>query len=232
MSDTLITITLVNSSSTPKDFYFFQEPAKYTGGAEVYSNSLLHCEVSPLISQGTRYQFQLKLKHHAGVQSLKNPVMVGQPSGYYSAIQEIGLTPADGTNTSATIMSARPLGLSIPAVPDASQNVQTGAFRIIVPEYDSSLETYYGGSAVELSDGTIVLSNFSTLTPNSYLDCQPVLTFYVAIGSYESGQVMNFTASSSGNSVGVCDATGGDTDFYVEYTSSGNFVTTIKRRPN
>lgn len=228
----LITITLINNSGTPRDFYFFQEPAKYTGGAEIYSNSLLHCQIASYSSQGTSYQFQLELQYHAGVQSFKNTPEVGKPSGYYSAIQQIDLTPADGVAASVATMTAQPLGLSLPVIPDASQNVQAGAFRIVVPQFDSSLETYYGGSAVSLSDGTVVLSNFSTLTPNSYLDCQPVLTFYVALGSYESGQVMNFTTSSSAASVGVCDATKGDTDFYIEYTSSGNFVSSIKRRPH
>ena len=37
---TLLTINVKNLESATQEFYFFQEPAVYTGGSQVFSNSL------------------------------------------------------------------------------------------------------------------------------------------------------------------------------------------------
>ena len=222
MSVTTIEINLFNNSSYPMDFYFFQEPAKYIGGDKVYSNSLLNYRLAPS-SLGAMFKFQLELQYYAGVQPVTQPLVIGEPSGYPSAIQQIGLTPANGVASNCTTMQVDPLGLTPQAAAESQPAVQPGAFRIVTPVYNSEITTYLGGAAVALNDGSVILSNFTKLTPNHYLDCQPVLKFYVATGSYKSGTVMNFTSASI--SAALCDATNGNTVFRVDYDSSGQFTT-------
>ena len=222
MSATTIEINLFNNSNYPMDFYFFQEPATYIGGDKVYSNSLLNYKLAPS-SLGAMFKFQLELQYYAGVQPVTQPLVTGQPSGYPSAIQEISLTPAHGVATNCTTMQIEPLGLTPQSIVASEPAVQPGAFRIVTPVYNSEITAYLGGAAVALNDGSVILSNFTKLTPNNFLDCQPVLKFYVATGSYKSGTVMNFSAASV--TAALCDATKGNTVFRVDYDSTGQFTT-------
>ena len=58
--------------------------------------------------------------------------------------------------------------------------------------------------------------------PNQNIDCQPILKYYVAVGAYKPGTVMNFTQSSITSA--ICDFTGGKTTANVEYTKEGKWV--------
>lgn len=219
---TLIQINVKNDSPALQNFFFFQQPSMYVGGAEVYSNSLLSTPILPSSQGGSVYTFLLNLQYYAGVQQQVTPPQVGQPSGYSSAIRPIGLTPAAGgaaTNNCSNMIVSPALGLSPPT---QAQGVQPGAFRIVSPTYNPLLEQYNGGSAVQLINGTVVLSNFVTVNPSSNLDCQPVLKFYVQTGQYTSGTVMNFTTSSI--NAALCDATTGFTTFNVTYNPDGTWV--------
>lgn len=220
---TLIQINVTNNSPQLQNFFFFQQPAAYTGGSQVYSNSLLSTPLLPFSQSGSVYTFLLKLQYYAAVQQQVAPPVVGQPSGYTSAIQAIGLTPAPGgTPTSnCTTMSTSPLGLT---PPQTVSGVQPGAFRIVSPVYDPTKQQYNGGAGAQLGTGAVVLSSFVTVQPNSNLDCQPVLKFYVATGNYQSGTVMNFTSSSAG--AALCDATNGYTSFNVSYNVDGTWTVT------
>lgn len=218
---TLIQINVTNNSPVLQSFFFFQQPAIYQGGANVYSNSLLSTPILPSAQGGSVYTFLLKLQYYAGVQQQVAAPVVGQPSGYSSAIQAIGLTPAAGgtaTNNATTMIVSPALGLT-PPVP--ASGVQPGAFRIISPVYNPTLQQYNGGSAVQLINGAVVLSNFVTVNPNSNLDCQPILKFYVQTGQYTAGTVMNFTSSSV--NAALCDATSGFTTFNVTYNPDGTW---------
>lgn len=219
-TSTLIQINVTNNSPALQNIFFFQQPAVYTGGGNVYSNSLLSTPLLPFASSGSVYTFLLGLQYYAAVQQQVSPPVVGQPSGYTSAIQPIGLTPAaGGTPTSnCTTMSVSPLGLTPPVT---VSGVQPGAFRIVSPIYDPSLQQYNGGSGAQLANGQVVLSSFVTVQPNTNLDCQPVLKFYVATGTYQSGTVMNFTTSSV--NAALCDATNGFTTFNVSYNANGTW---------
>lgn len=220
---TLIQINVINNSPSTQNFFFFQQPAIYTGGQQVYSNSLLTASLAPYATSGGVYTFLLNLQYFAGVQDQISQPVVGQPSGYNSAIQMIGLTPAAGGTPSnnTTTMSASPLGLSVPV---NTTGVQPGAFRIISPVFNPTLKQYNGGSAVSLPNGGVVLSNFVSVSPNANLDCQPVLKFYVQTGSYTAGTVMNFTSSSA--TAALCDATSGFTTFNVSYNADGTWTVT------
>lgn len=218
---TLIQINVTNNSPALQNFFFFQQPAVYVGGSNVYSNSLLSTPLLPFAASGSVYTFLLGLQYYAAVQQQVAPPTVGQPSGYTSAIQPIGLTPAVGVTptSNCTNMSVSPLGL---APPVTVSGVQPGAFRIVPPVYDPALQQFNGGSGAQLANGRVVLSSFVTVQPNQNLDCQPVLKFYVATGSYQSGTVMNFTTSSV--NAALCDATNGFTTFNVSYNANGTWT--------
>src|SRR6201991_4929682 len=219
---TLITINVTNNSTTIQNFFFFQQPAVYSGGAEVYTNSLYTQALLPYATSGAVLSFSMLLQYNAGVQQQISPPQIGQPSGQLAAIQAINLTPAAGgqpTNNTTSMTVSPSLGLSVPV---STTGPQPGSFRIITPIFNPVLANYNAGSAVRALSGTITLSNFVTAPPNSNLDCQPVITFYVQTGTYTPGTVMNFTASSI--NAAICDATPGYTTFNVTYNVDGTWT--------
>lgn len=217
---TLITINVTNNSPAEQTFFFFQKPAIYVGGPTVYSNSLLSAIVEPYAKSGSIYEFELELQYYAGVQQQTPQLEVGKASGFASAIQAIELTPAQsGTETNCTTMSVNPaLGLT-PAT--NASGVELGAFRIVAPQFNPIATPFNGGSAV-MANGSVVLSNFITVQPSQNLDCQPILTYYVATGSFTAGTVMNFSGSSE--TAALCDATQGLTTFNVSYNRDGSWT--------
>lgn len=220
---TLIKINVTNNSNSLQNLFFFQQPASYTGGPNVYSNSIQSTSLEPYATSGSVYTFLINLQFYAGVQERYTPPVIGEQSGYTSAIQAIDLAPAAGgtPTNNKTIMVIKPLGLSTPINDPA---VQPGAFRIVSPIFDPNLSALNAGSAVKLANGSVVLSNFVTAAPNTNLDCQPVLKFYVQTGNYTAGTVMNFTASSA--TAALCDATAGYTTFNVSYQNDGSWKVT------
>ncbi len=219
---TLITINLQNNSSITQDFFFFQQPAIYNGGPEIYSNSLLSQNLTPFSNFGSVYTFQLLLQYYAGVQTQAPTLVVGQTSGYNSAIQAIDLADGGASVQDQTTMMINPsLGLTNPV---NGPGVQGRAFRIVTPTFDPTVSHYNAGSAVLLTSGSFVLSSFVTAYPNQNIDCQPVLKFYVQTGSYEAGTVMNFTSSSL--NAALCDATGPYKTFNVIYNVDGTWTIT------
>jgi hypothetical protein len=218
---TTITINVTNMSNVNQNFFFFQKPAIYSGGPQVYTNSLYTQTVLPFETSGSVLSFTMMLQYYAGVNQQVSPPQIGQPSGQLAAIQAINLTPATGgtpTNNTTTMTVSPSLGLSVPV---STQGPQTGSFRIITPPFNPTLTNYNAGSAVRQLSGAITLSNFVTAPPNSNLDCQPVIVFYVNTGNYTPGTVMNFTASSA--AAAVCDATPGFTTFNVTYKPDGTW---------
>lgn len=219
---TPITIIVRNNSPSQQNFFFFQQPAVYSGGPQVYTNSLFTSPLLPYASSGAMLSFTLLLQYYAGVQQQVAPPIVGQPSGFTAAIQAIGLTPISGPPpANTTNMTANPLGLS-PA--SATTGPQTGSFRIVVPTFNPSLQNFNAGSAVQNLDQSITLSNFVTAQPLTNLDCQPILKFYVQTGTYTPGTVMNFTASSQ--NAAVCDFTPGYPSYTVIYNADGTWTST------
>lgn len=218
---TLIQINVTNKSPFMENIFFFQQPAIYSGGPTVYSNSLLSTPLLPHSQGGSSTTFLLELQYYAGAQQRFQPPTVGKPSGYSSAIEPIELTPANGAsvNNSTSMIVAPALGL---APPVNVQGVEVGAFRIITPAFNSTVTPYNIGSAVTTPSGSVILSSFQTAHPSSNLDCQPVLQFYVAAGDYSAGTVMNFSTSSVG--AALCDATNGFTTFNVTYNADGTWT--------
>lgn len=219
---TLYTINVTNNSPTNQAFFFFQKPAVYTGGANVYSNSIYNQELQPYASSGAVLTFLFQQQYYAGVQTRVQPPIVGQASGYTTASQPIDLTMQSGVETNnTTLMSVNPsLGLT-PA--SYTPGVQPGAYRIVTPQFNPTLKQFNAGLAVKNSlTGAVVLSNFINAEPSKNIDCQPVLTFYVQTGGYEAGTVINFTTSSVG--AAKCDTTTGYTTFNVSYNADGSWT--------
>ena len=217
---TLLTINVTIMESATQGFYFFQQPAVYSGGAPVYSNSLYSQNLGNYDATGSTLTFQVNMQYYAGIQQAHSTPTVGQSSGYASASRAISLAPASGTANDWTTASVNPLGLSSPT---AGTGVQPGAFRITTPTY-SPPAIYNVGSAVQVNGG-ITLSNFVVANPASNTDCQPILKYYVQTGNYTAGTVMNFTQSSV--NAAVCDFTGGYSVINVTLNADGTWATQV-----
>ncbi|EJC80782.1 hypothetical protein Rleg4DRAFT_2435 [Rhizobium leguminosarum bv. trifolii WSM2297] len=221
---TMLTINVKNYESQTQSFYFFQQPAIYTGGGQVYSNSLFSQSLGNYDNTGAILTFQVNLQYFAGIQQANTPPQIGASSGYSSASRAIDLAPSPGGSgkpndwTTATV---NPLGLSSPIY---GEGVQPGAFRITTPVFNSP--PYFNvGSAVAVNGG-IVLSNFVQANPASNTDCQPILKYYVQTGAYTPGVVMNFTQSSV--NAALSDFTGGYSVCNVSLKSDGTWTTQLQ----
>ncbi|MDJ0680744.1 MAG: hypothetical protein QNJ18_12860 [Xenococcaceae cyanobacterium MO_167.B52] len=179
--------------------------------------------MQPYSTSGSVLTFNFLQQYYAGAQTQVPNLVVGQASGYTTASQPIDLTSSDpNTQTNNTTnMSVDPsLGLSVPAY---TEGVQSGAYRIVTPQFNSVAEKYNAGLAIQnASTGTVVLSNFINAEPLKNIDCQPILIFYVQTGNYEAGSVINFTTSSVG--AALCDTTQGITTFNVDYNADGSWT--------
>jgi hypothetical protein len=213
-----ITINVQNKSDTVQNFFFFQSPPTYSGGSEIYSNSLASYQLAPYASSGTILTFQCTLEPMAGVQQTHDTPVVGTFSGYSSASQPMEVATPGGTGKDKTLMAVSPLGLS-PAV--NQPGVQPGCFRIVTPAFDSNLYKYNAGSALRTSMGGVVLSNFVLAGPNQSIDIKPTMKFYVQTGTYTAGVVVSFTQSSA--TAALCDATPGYNIFLVTLQPDGSW---------
>lgn len=219
---TLLTINVKNYQPQTQNFYFFQQPAIYTGGGQVYSNSLFSQSLGNYDATGALLTFQVNLQYYAGIQQANTPPQVGQSSGYASASRAIDLASAgSGSPNDWTTAAVSPLGLSAPI---NGAGVQPGAFRITTPSFTSP--PYFNvGSAIAVNGG-IVLSNFVQANPMNNIDCQPILKYFVQTGAYTPGNVMNFSQSSV--NAALSDFTGGYTICNVSLQANGNWSTQLQ----
>lgn len=220
---TLLTINVKNYQPQTQSFYFFQQPAIYTGGGQVYSNSLFSQSLGNYDATGAILTFQVNLQYYAGIQQSNSPPQIGSSSGFASASRAIDLAPSagGGSPNDWTTATVSPLGLSTPV---NGAGVQPGAFRITTPSFTSP--PYFNvGSAIAVNGG-IVLSNFVQANPMNNIDCQPILKYYVQTGGYTPGNVMNFTQSSV--NAALSDFTGGYTICNVSLQANGNWSTQLQ----
>ncbi|PZA12026.1 hypothetical protein DNX69_08340 [Rhodopseudomonas palustris] len=218
---TTVTINLQNNSNSLQNFCFFQQPAQYSSGGQVYASSLLGQPLLPYAASGAILSFMITLQTYAGVQQQIAPPQPGQPVGQAGAIRAIEPTPAGGTPIgNTTTMTVTPaLGLSPTTV---TAGLKTGAFRIATASFNPTLVAYNAGVAMQTLAGGILLSNFVTAPPNVALDCTPSLKFYVQIGSYIAGTAIDFLTMST--TAALCDATQGFTAFNVSYNIDGTWT--------
>ncbi len=220
---TLLTINVTNGQENANNFFFFQKPAAYVRASKVYSNSLYNRILGPS-SQGGQITFKSNSQFYAVVQETSSGAPeVGQISGYESTIQQIDVAAQNNQpqNADWTTMSwdntFKEVGLSKPV-----NNVQVpaGNFRITTATFTSPPDYFNAGSGCTVNGG-IVLSNFVCATSQTNLDCQPVLIFYVQIGSYPPSAVINFNYSAV--NAAMCDFTNGATTANVTYHPDGTW---------
>lgn len=220
---TLLKINVTNAQPNNNNFFFFQKPAVYIGGQQVYSNSLYKRTLGPA-SGGGEITFMSNLQFYAAVQQTDTATPpVGDDSGYESAIQAIDLAAKNNQppNHDSAIMSwdsnTQALGL---ASPTNDPEVQSGAFRITTATY-SAPPTFFNAGSATMVNGGVVLSSFVNAQPQTRIDCQPVLQYYVQTGEYRAGTVMNFSESSV--DAASCDFTGGYVTANVVYQTNGSW---------
>lgn len=216
-------ITVENKSNSPQDFFFFQKPAIYSGGAEVYTNSIGNRGL-PKYKSGSINEviFTLEQQYYAGAQIQLKPPHVG-----VAQIGELSQVPVDLAKIGSTMIKD---GTNMIVTPDSfhltpavnTPGVEAGAFRIKTPSYDPYSTEYNIGLSCINGDGDIVLSNFITAEPEKNTDVQPKVVFYVSTGTYKAGTVVNFTTSSVNSA--MCDATNGKLDFKVVYEADGTWT--------
>ncbi len=220
---TLYTINVTNEMATAQEFYFFQAPAIYSGGATVYSNSIYSSSLAPS-AQGAVLTFEFNQQYFAGIQTANANAVptIGQASGSTIAVQPIELAPAAGgtATNDATTANVFPLGLMPPS---SNAGVAPGNYMITTPTFNSVAAQYNAGLAVQ-SGGGYVLSNYVNALPNQDIQCQPVVNFYVTTGSYTAGTVINFTTASTNSA--LCDASTGYLTFDVVYKANGTWEVT------
>ena len=222
----IFTIDVTNNSGSIQDFYIFQMPAIYTGGLQVYSNSIFHKQLGAASQGGGVMECQINLQFYAGAQEETQSLCVGRISGDITTSQPVILTPATGVpvTNNATLMTIDPLMLSPPYV---DKSVPVGAFQISTPVYNPGPDGNYNiGSAIQSAiPGTpAIMSNFVVAQPNKVFNCKPALIFYVAVGDYSAGTVIDFTTASTRSA--ICDSATGYQKFVVSYNSNGTWTVT------
>ena len=221
---TLLTINVKNLQPQTQNFFFFQQPAIYTGGGKIYSNSLYSKPLGNYDATGSVLTFMVNMQYYAGIQEAYSTPVVGASSVYASASRAIDLAPAVGSSSTpndSTVATVSPIGLSQPTY---SPGVQPGAFRVTTPSFTSP--PYYNvGSAVNVNGG-IVLSNFVQANPLNNTDCLPILTYFVQTGQYTQGSVMDFSQSSVKSA--KADFTGGYTTCNVSLNPDGTWSTQLQ----
>lgn len=220
---TQYTVIVENNSPNAQEFFFFQQPAVYSGGAKVYTNSVGHGSLPPYNPvRKSQIEFTLLQQYYAGVQRQSSPPMVGQvQTGLVSQV-DIDIAPQQGKASpdgTTVVIGDDSLYLDIPVV---TPGVQPGAFRITTPSYAPSQHQFNVGLSTTNNDGEVLLSNFISGEPSKNTDVQPIVKFYVNTGSYKPGTVVNFTTSSV--NAALCDATDGESLFHVTYKADGTWT--------
>lgn len=215
MTTTTYTINVINNSPDPQTFYIFQQPAIYSEGSKVYSNSIFSMPLS------TQMQLSLTLpaQYYAGAQPQLEPVKLGQANLTPNASVPIDLCSTGNESDTTTMSVADGLTLSDAA---NGEGLEEGAFRIFTPIFNPSPAfSYNAGPALNVA-GKIVLSSFVTASPDQIIDVQPVVKFYVSTGNYSATTVIDFEVEST--RAALCDATAGQTTFNVTYNADGKWT--------
>jgi len=215
-------IIVENESPYAQEFYFFQEPAIYSGGAKVYTNSVGHGGLPAKGAGRNQITFTLEQQYYAGAQKQVKPLVL-----CLEQIEQVSQVPIDLASSSGQTKDSTTLVIDDTTTtlylsdPVFAPDVQKGAFRIITPSFNPHQQRFNVGLS-SINDGKILLSNFIDAQPNKNTDVQPIAKFYVATGTYTEGTVIDFSTSSA--KAAKCDATGGKLKFNVTYNADGTWT--------
>jgi len=209
------TITVDNNLPSAIEVYFFKAPAKYSKVDGMFVNSLATKVIQGKGTSQCSFEYEasyaaaaLNYKQQSG--DLKTNMISYQPLkfGYVSDMMI-------DKNGDPYLMKQRP------ATEAESKKIPNGAFAVKVPknrQFEPLLPNYHVGLGA-ISDGKEIISSFNQASPGTLIDIQPVVQFWVAIGSMEKNSVVNFTTLSV--DAALCDATNGKRDFKVTRTDTG-----------
>jgi hypothetical protein len=220
MATTTYKVTVQNHSPYEQNFFFFQSQPIYTGNNEIFSNSLgtqfMKGNPDNFVEQ---IKFELELEFTASVQRQKETPTVGRAQTGKISQETMSLTTATNSKDNMITMEIDKNKEAALGVLQSSDEVPSGCFRITTPPFSGAAQYNIGtGSQV---DGLNVMSNFITGQPNLNYDIQPVLKFYVAVGSSTQGNVINYTTESV--TAALCDGTKGTNNWLVTYKADGTW---------
>jgi hypothetical protein len=212
---TIYTIKIINNSPDQQTFFIFQQPASYTEGSKVYSNSMLSTPLPP----NSQLTLTMEWQFYAGVQPQLEPVKLGQANLTPLAAVPIELSSNQIEFDTTTMSVTEGLTLSDSV---SGEGLEAGAFRIVTPIFTPSPAfSYNAGLALNIG-GKIILASFVTVSPDQSIDVQPVAKFYVSTGNFTASTVIDFEAAAA--NAALCDATNGQASFTVTYNANGTWT--------
>lgn len=225
-------IIIRNMAAQAANFYAFQQQAAFSSSASgtvVYSTCLSTGELAPSDQSGAQLDFAFDAQIYAGAQcrnamtgsAALSHSFLGNTSSLSMAFRAVALTTsmASDNSTNFVKLSVNPLGLSAPF---HQEGLAAGFFGLQVPTFaPGSVQGLQCGCAVINQDESITLSSFVAPPPATNLYFAPMETYYVKIGSFSVGQVVNYDTANSAR----CDFSNGASVIAVSYGSDGTFTT-------
>lgn len=227
------TIAIKNLSKSTVNFFVCQQPAKVLSAGtpyDVVSTSLGTGIVLPHDSSGAVLEFQFDNRVLVAAHSNRTSEDIiiidifpdhTEQSGI-DACWPIDLTPANGSSEVAnnTVLSSAPLGLTKPVY---ANGIPQGNFGIKVPSYtpQDGYDLFCGVAIKDPKEG-VILSCYVTPAPASQVFCAPEAKYYVKVGTYAVGQIIEI----SDENAALCDFTNGALICNVSYNADGSFEVT------
>ena len=216
---TTYTVNIFNGSTSPQNFFVFQQPSVFSLAGTVYSNSLGQGNLDGYNPQRIQpFVFSMTTQYYAG--SLIAQGTIGVQGTYLGYPVAVLIDLEQMTDLTFINNNTQP-DLSIP-VPDTKP--QGGAFDIVTPTFQNGSITAPIGLAGVGSGGVPLLSSFIIAQPQKRVYVQPVVKFYVQTGQFLPGTTVNFGTQST--NAALCDATSGTTTFGVNYNNDGSWTVT------
>lgn len=218
-------ILITNQSPSSQDFFIFQKPAVFTGGAKVFSNSVGHAYLPGATAKtASQAKYHLETQWRAAAQDQVTPPVVGkgQTSAIFQSLvnlQTKGNTPTSDTTVLVSLIENEPV-LGDPLT-QSDSDVTPGSFRIKTPAFSPRQSSFNIGLGTS-NNGELVISSFIQAEPSKNYDVQPIVIFYVAVGNYQAGVVVNYNVHSV--QAALCDATNGQQSFSVTYNDDGTWT--------
>lgn len=206
-----------NETKEPIEVYFFLSPAKFDGTLGAYTNSLDSQVVQPGGSQAT---FSITYDFYAAAQRFDSAPSEVQTTSV--ALVPIGIRAGSALGQRTTLSFDKNIEavLSPPLTPSGGVSVP-GSFQIQTPPYPGG-QGVYGIGLGSIVKGRYDLATYKLATPGVTVSVQPIVKFFIAIGSTERGADVNFYSVST--TAALCDATEGTTNFMVVRTNNGQWM--------
>jgi len=220
--DNTVTYKITVESDLPDaiDVYFFNSPALFNDNDATFVNSLATKVVQPKKRSQATFTFSQKnyaaALNHNGVQS-------GPVTANSIAIMPISF----GKYTDLDIDKNGDPFLNTPRDHEEGEHPTAGgSFIINVPTFPALSPTspeYHIGLGAIVNDRDTITSFIKPLPGMTYT-VQPVVKFYIQVGSKDRHDIVNFTGSSA--TAAVCDASTGAKDFFVTRRMNGTWTVT------